>query len=157
MVRNRLFYFGSMNFQPIAHQPCPASRPCRRCPVQLGDTSTLDTTDILTGTGRLTMQLNPSNRFDIYGSKQRYDKPNRGAGTGVTQDSTSKEYDIDNTAQVLWSTVLTDRLFANSTDQLQQRPLPALPEDRACSRSPTTRPASSCATTPARRSCSGGG
>ena len=60
-------------------------------------------------------QLNPSNRFDIYGSKQRYDKPNRGAGTGVTQDSTSKEYDIDNTAQVLWSTVLSDRLFANST------------------------------------------
>ncbi len=114
MVRNRLFYFGSMNFQPIhiAVPGFPAEAPV---PVQLGDTSTLDTTDIFTGTGRLTMQLNPSNRFDIYGSKQRYDKPNREAGTGVTQDSAFKEYDIDNTAQVLWSTVLSDRLFANST------------------------------------------
>ena len=114
LVRNRLFYFGSMNFQPI-HIAVPGFPAVSPLPVQLGDTSQLDTTEILTGTGRITVQLNPSNRFDIYGSKQRYDKPNRGAGTGVTQDSTSKEYDIDNTAQVLWSTVLSDRLFANST------------------------------------------
>jgi len=114
LVKNKMFYFGSMNFQPT-HISVPGFPAVSPLPVLLGDTSNQDTTDILTGTGRLTYQLNPSNRFDIYGSKQRYDKPNRGAGTGVTQDSTSKEYDIDNTAQVLWSTVLTDRLFANST------------------------------------------
>jgi carboxypeptidase family protein/TonB-dependent receptor-like protein len=70
LVKNKMFYFGSMNFQPT-HISVPGFPAVSPLPVLLADTSTQDTTDITTGTGRLTYQLNPSNRFDIYGSKQR--------------------------------------------------------------------------------------
>lgn len=113
LVKNKMFYFGSLNFQPT-HVRVPGFPAVSPVPVKLDSTSTEDTTDILTGTGRLTYQANSSNRFDIYGSKQRYDKPNRGASASNTQDSDWKEYDIDNVAQVLWNWVLTDRLFANT-------------------------------------------
>jgi hypothetical protein len=113
LLKNKMFYFGSMNFQPI-HVSVPGFPAVSTLPVQLADTSTQDTTDILTGTGKLTYQLGGSHKFDAYFSKQRYDKPNRGAGTGVTQDSTSKEYDIDNVVQGLWNWIVTDRVFAQT-------------------------------------------
>jgi hypothetical protein len=112
MFKNKLFYFGSFNYQPT-HVNVPGFPAVSPIPVQLADTSNQDTTDITTGTGRLTYQLS-RHRFDFYGSKQRYDKPNRGAGPTVTQDSASKEYDIDNVVQGLWNWVLSDRLFANT-------------------------------------------
>lgn len=112
LVRNKLYAFGSFNHQPT-HVNVPNFPAVSPLPVQLADSSTQDTTDITTGTGRLTYQL-ARNRFDLYGSRQRYDKPNRGAGPGVTQDSASKEYDIDNVVQGLWNWVLSDRLFANT-------------------------------------------
>ncbi|MEZ5315796.1 MAG: carboxypeptidase regulatory-like domain-containing protein [Vicinamibacterales bacterium] len=111
--RNRLFYFASLNNQGT-HVAVPGFPAISPVPVELGDTSDLDTTDILTGTGRLTYQLNASNRFNVYGSKQRYDKPNRGANDTTTQDSNSKEYDVDNVGQVLWNWVLSDRLFTDT-------------------------------------------
>ena len=112
LLRNRLYAFGSFNHQPT-HVNVPNFPAVSPLPVLLGDTSTQDTTDITTGTGRLTYQL-ARHKFDLYGSRQRYDKPNRGAGPGVTQDSASKEYDIDNVVQGLWNWVLSDRLFANT-------------------------------------------
>jgi hypothetical protein len=112
LVRNRLYYFGSFNHQPthVNVAGFPAVSPV---PVELEDTSTQETTDITTGTGRLTYQV-AAHKFDFYGSRQRYDKPNRGAGPGVTQDSASKEYDIDNVVQGLWTWVVSDRLFATT-------------------------------------------
>jgi len=112
MLRNKLFYFGSFNHQPT-HVNVPGFPAVSPLPVELADTSNQDTTDITTGTGRLTYQFS-RHKFDVYGSKQRYDKPNRGAGSTVTQDSASKEYDIDNVVQGLWNWVITDRLFANT-------------------------------------------
>jgi carboxypeptidase family protein/TonB-dependent receptor-like protein len=112
LLRNKLFYFGSFNHQPT-HVNVPGFPAVSPVPVLLGDTSDQDTTDITTGTGRLTYQL-AAHKFDFYGSRQRYDKPNRGASATVTQDSASKEYDFDNVLQGLWSWVLTDRLFANT-------------------------------------------
>lgn len=113
-IKNKLFYFGSMNFQPthvfVPGFPVPAPV---NVPTQL-NTSDEDTTDILTGAGKFTYQMNPSHRFDAYLQKQRYDKPNRGASNTNTEDSAFKEYDIDNTAQILWNWVVSDRLFANT-------------------------------------------
>ncbi len=115
LIKNKLFYFGSINFQPTHvrvpgfPQPAPGN-----IPTSLGSTSDEDTTDILTGAGKFTYQLNASNRFDSYIQKQRYDKPNRAAAPGLTQDSVFKEYDIDNTAQLLWNWVVSDKLFANT-------------------------------------------
>ena len=51
-----MFLFGSLNFQPI-HVSVPGFPAVSTLPVQLADTSTQDTTDILTGTGNLTYQL----------------------------------------------------------------------------------------------------
>ena len=112
LLRNKLFYFGSFNHQPT-HVNVPGFPAVSPIPVELADTSNQDTTDITTGTGRLTYQFN-RHKFDVYASKQRYDKPNRGAGPTVTQDSASKEYDIDNVVQGLWNWVISDRLFANT-------------------------------------------
>ena len=112
LVKNRIFYFGSFNHQPT-HVNVPGFPAVSPLPVLLGDTSMQDTTDITTGTGRVTYQLN-RHKFDVYGSKQRYDKPNRDAGTTSTQDSSSKEYDIDNVVQGLWNWVLSDRLYATT-------------------------------------------
>lgn len=113
-IKNKLFYFGSMNFQPthvrVPGFPVPAPN---NVPTQL-NSSDEDTTDILTGAGKFTYQMNPSHRFDAYLQKQRYDKPNRGASSTNTEDSAFKEYDIDNTAQILWNWVVSDRLFANT-------------------------------------------
>ena len=114
-IKNKLFYFGSVNFQQthVRVPGFPTIAPTN-VPTTLFGTSDEDTTDILTGAGKFTYQLNSSNRFDSYLQKQRYDKPNRGAGIGITQDSAFKEYDIDNTAQILWNWVATDKLFANT-------------------------------------------
>ncbi len=115
MIKNKLFYFGSINFQPthVRVPGFPVVAP-DNVPTQLAGTSDEDTTDILTGAGKFTYQMNASHRFDSYIQKQRYDKPNRGAGASNTQDSAFKEYDIDNTAQLLWNWVVTDRVFANT-------------------------------------------
>jgi hypothetical protein len=114
-IKNKLFYFGSINFQPthVRVPGFPVVAPTN-VPTQLAGTSDEDTTDILTGAGKFTYQMNASNRFDAYIEKQRYDKPNRGASSGNTQDSNFKEFDIDNTAQILWNWVLSDKLFANT-------------------------------------------
>jgi hypothetical protein len=112
LLRNKMYYFGSFNHQPT-HVNVPGFPAVSPVPVLLGDTSNQDTTDITTVTGRLTYQM-AKHRFDVYGSKQRYDKPNRGANATTTQDSNSKEYDIDNVVQGLWNWVVTSNLFANT-------------------------------------------
>ncbi len=115
LVRNRLFYFGAVNYQPthVNVVGFPAVPPAN-FPTQLASTSQQDTTDITTASGKITYQLSANHRFESYLQKQRYDKPNRAAGASNTQDSNWKEYDIDNTVQLLWNWVLSDRLFANS-------------------------------------------
>ena len=112
VIRNKIYAFGSFNYQPT-HVNVPGFPAVSPVPVLLGDTSIQDTTDITTGTGRFTYQLS-RHKFDLYGSRQLYDKPNRDAGPGTTQDSASKEHDIDNVIQGLWNWVISDRVFANT-------------------------------------------
>ncbi len=50
----------------------------------------------------------------MYLSKQRYDKPNRGANSTTTQDSNSKELDTFVIAQGSWNLILNSRLSADT-------------------------------------------
>jgi hypothetical protein len=118
MLKNKLFYFGSLNYQAtnVRVAGFPAVVP-PYIQTQLSDTSQLDTTAILAGEGKLTYQMNGANRFEGYLSKQRYDKPNRDSfinNTFTTQDSNSKELDTFVIAQLAYNRVLTDRMFLDS-------------------------------------------
>jgi hypothetical protein len=112
ILRDKMFFFGSVNYQ-ATHVKVPdfPSVVPSYIPTPLSNTSNQDTTDILAGEGKVTYQVGAANRFEGYLSKQRYDKPNRGAGTGLTQDSASKELDTFFIAQLAYNRVLTDRMF----------------------------------------------
>src|SRR5262245_61318728 len=115
VMRNKMFFFGSFNYQ-ATHVKVPGfpSVVPAYIPTPLADTSDQDTTDILAGEGKITYQLGPSNRFEGYVSKQRYDKPNRGAGAGLTQESNSKELDTFVITQLSYNRVLNDRMFLDA-------------------------------------------
>jgi hypothetical protein len=115
VLKNRMFFFGSTNYQ-ATHVKVPdfPSVVPSYIPTPLSGTSDQDTTDIAAAEGKLTYQLGPANRFEGYVSKQRYDKPNRGAGTGLTQESDSKELDTFVISQLAYNRVLTDRMFMDA-------------------------------------------
>jgi len=115
LLKNRMFFFGSMNFQAthINVPDFPTAVPSYIA-TPLANTSDQDTTDIIAGEGKVTYQLGTANRFEGYLSKQRYDKPNRGAATGLTQESDSKELDTFVIAQLAYNRVLNDRMFLDA-------------------------------------------
>src|SRR3954464_6148716 len=115
VMKNKMFFFGSANYQ-ATHVKVPdfPSVVPSYIPTPLSGSSDQDTTDILAGEGKLTYQLGSANRFEGYLSKQRYDKPNRGAGTGLTQESDSKELDSFLITQVSYNRVLSDRMFLDA-------------------------------------------
>lgn len=115
LMKNKLFYFAAFNFQ-ATHVKVPNFPAFVPSYVQspLADTSDQDTTDILAGEGKVTYQFAGNNRLEGFLAKQRYDKPNRGAGAGVTQDSNSKELDTFLIAQIAYNRVLSDRMFLDS-------------------------------------------
>jgi hypothetical protein len=83
-------------------------------PTPLSGTSDQDTTDIVAGEGKVTYQLGQANRFEGYLSKQRYDKPNRGASITSTQESDSKELDTFVVSQLTYNRIITDRMFMDA-------------------------------------------
>ncbi len=115
VMKNKMFFFGSFNYQ-ATHVKVPGfpSVVPSYIPTPLSDTSDQDTTDIIAGEGKLTYQLGPANRFEGYVSKQRYDKPNRGAAAGLTQESNSKELDTFVITQLNYNRVLSDRMFMDA-------------------------------------------
>ena len=115
LLKSKLFYFGSVNYQAthVKVPGFPAVAPSYIA-TPLRDSSDQDTTDIAAAEGKLTYQLGTSNRFEGYLSKQRYDKPNRGAGVNATQDSASKELDTFVVTQLTYNRVLTDRMFLDA-------------------------------------------
>src|SRR5262249_43535134 len=80
----------------------------------LANTSDEDTTDILAGSGKASWNLNDHHRFEVYLSKQRYDKPNRGSNSTTTQDSDSKELDTFVIAQGSWNWILSNKMSADT-------------------------------------------
>ncbi len=115
LVQNKLFFFGTFNFQAthIKVPSFPAVVPSYVASPLIG-TSDQDTTDILAGEGKISYQLNAGNRFEGFIAKQRYDKPNRGANATTTQDSDSKELDTFVVSQISYNSILSDRLFLDS-------------------------------------------
>ena len=115
VLRNRMFFFGSVNYQAthINVPDFPSAVPSYVA-TPLANTSKQDTTDIIAGEGKITYQLGAANRFEGYVSKQRYDKPNRGAASGLTQDSNSKELDTFVITQLAYNRVLNDRMFMDA-------------------------------------------
>jgi hypothetical protein len=80
-------------------------------------TLVLDKTDITSGLLNATYQINDNNRLTGLYSKQYYKKPNRflaGNTATLVQESTSNEDDVFDVAQVLWNSVLTQRLFVDA-------------------------------------------
>jgi hypothetical protein len=116
LLRSKLFYFASVNYQAthVGVVGFPAVVPYSFVPTPLADTSDQDTTDIVAAEGKVTYQLNGGNRFEGYLSRQRYDKPNRGANSLTTQESNSKELDTFFIAQLSYNRVITHSMFVDS-------------------------------------------
>lgn len=114
ILANKLFYFGAVEDRRT-HVNVPGYPAVSPTVIpQVLDGSTQDTTDINSISGKLTYALNGSNRFEGYGNRQWYDKPNRGAGANVTLDSNTKEYDTFVITQGSWNAALTDRLYGDT-------------------------------------------
>jgi hypothetical protein len=114
LIANKLFYFGSFNFQ-ATHVKVPGFPAVAPAYIQtpLSGTSNQDTTDIIAGEGKITYQHGQKDRFEGYVSKQRYDKPNRGASVTTTQESDQKELDTFVIAQLAYNRTLSDRMFVD--------------------------------------------
>lgn len=117
LLKNKLFFFGSFNYQPthVNVPGFPAVSPL--LPITLSTAvgpDIQDTTDISTGTGKFNYQMNGRNRFEGFIERQKYDKPNRGASASNTPDSNNKELDYGNTFQGGWNLLVTNRLFADT-------------------------------------------
>ncbi len=114
LVRNRLFYFANVNNQQthVNVLGFPAQSP-PQVPQTLSGNER-DSTTINSVSGKLNYSLGSNHRFETYGNYQWYDKPNRGAGPGVTLDSNTKEEDTFLISQASWSAVWTNTLVSDT-------------------------------------------
>lgn len=71
----------------------------------------IENTDMISGLLNLTWQMNSKNRVSLYGSRQYYDKPNRGAAATNEPLSAFHEDDHFTLAQGLWNSVLSQQAF----------------------------------------------
>jgi hypothetical protein len=76
----------------------------------------LDKTDITSGLINANYAVNDNNRLTGLYSRQYYKKPNRllAASNTLVQESTSNEDDVFDLYQVLWNSVLTQRMFIDA-------------------------------------------
>ena len=105
LVQNKLRFFGSFRDWRV-HQ---------NVPVQNSEV-VLDQTNITSGLGNVTYQLNQNNRLTGFYSRQRYSKPNRllNPATITVTDSTSDEEDMFDLAQGLWNAVVGKSFFLDA-------------------------------------------
>src|SRR4051812_37957615 len=105
LIRNKLRFFGAFRDWRV-HQ---------NVPVQNSEV-VLDQTNITSGLGNATWQLNQNNRITGFYSRQRYSKPNRllnNASITVT-DSTSDEEDMFDLLQGQWNSVIGKSFFLDA-------------------------------------------
>ena len=105
LVQNKLRFFGSFRDWRV-HQ---------NVPVQNSEV-VLDQTNITSGLGNFTYQVNQNNRLTGFYSRQRYSKPNRllNNATITVTDSTSDEEDMFDLAQGLWNSVIGKNFFLDA-------------------------------------------
>ena len=105
IVQNKLRFFGSFRDWRV-HQ---------NVPVQNSQT-VLDQTNITSGLGNATWQVNQNNRVTGFYSRQRYNKPNRllNPASITVPESTVDEEDMFDLGQGLWNSVLGKNLFLDA-------------------------------------------
>jgi hypothetical protein len=105
IVQNKLRFFGSFRDWRV-HQNVPVQN----------SQSVLDQTNITSGLGNATWQLNQNNRVTGFYSRQRYSKPNRllNSATITVPESTVDEEDMFDLGQGLWNSVLGKNLFLDA-------------------------------------------
>lgn len=79
-------------------------------------TLVLDQTNITSGLVNVNYQINNNNRLTGLYSRQYYKKPNRFLASSnlLVKDSTSNEDDVFDLYQVLWNSVVTQRMFVDA-------------------------------------------
>ncbi len=74
----------------------------------------VEQTNITSGIGNVTWQVDRNNKVTGFVSRQYYKKPNRGAGALNEPVSVWNEDDVTSIYQALWNSVLTQRLFMDA-------------------------------------------
>jgi carboxypeptidase family protein/TonB-dependent receptor-like protein len=105
LVQNKLRFFGSFRDWRV-HQNVPVQN----------SQSVLDQTNITSGLGNVTWQVNQNNKITGFYSRQRYSKPNRLLNNAsiTVVDSTVDEEDMFDIYQGLWNTILGKNLFVDA-------------------------------------------
>ncbi len=105
LVQNKLRFYGSFRDWRVH----------TNVPVQLSQV-VLDQTNITSGLGNFTWQVNQNNRLNGFYSRQRYNKPNRLLNNAsiTVIDSTSDEEDMFDVAQGLWNSVVGKNFFLDA-------------------------------------------
>jgi carboxypeptidase family protein/TonB-dependent receptor-like protein len=105
LVQNKLRFFGSFRDWRV-HQNVPVQN----------SQSVLDQTNITSGLGNVTWQVNQNNKITGFYSRQRYSKPNRllNLASVTVVDSTVDEEDMFDIFQGLWNTILGKNLFVDA-------------------------------------------
>jgi hypothetical protein len=100
LVKDKLRFFGSVRDW--------------RVHVNVAGFPEVENTDMTSGMANLTWQINRSNRFQAYGARQSYDKPNRGASPLNNPTSNFKEDDFFTMLQGQWNSVLGQNAFMDA-------------------------------------------
>lgn len=108
IIKNKFFYFAALNDQRTSVNVVGFPNA-----VWTGASET-DFTNITSIFARPTYQLNNAHRFDVTASRQVYDKPNRGASSSLTPESTRHEHDVLAVYQGLWNWVINSRMFVDT-------------------------------------------
>jgi carboxypeptidase family protein/TonB-dependent receptor-like protein len=105
LVQNKVRFFGSFRDWRV-HQNVPVQN----------SLSVLDQTNITSGLGNVTWQLNQNNKLTGFYSRQRYSKPNRllNSATITVPDSTSDEEDMFDLFQGQWNTIVGKNFFVDA-------------------------------------------
>ena len=74
----------------------------------------IEETNITSGLGNVTWQVNQDNRVTGFASRQYYKKPNRGANALNTPQSNWNEDDVTSIYQGLWNSVLSNNAFMDA-------------------------------------------
>jgi Carboxypeptidase regulatory-like domain/TonB-dependent Receptor Plug Domain len=105
LIKNKVRFFGSFRDWRVHVN----------VPVQQSQT-VLDQTNITSGLGNVTWQVNDKNRVTGFVSRQKYDKPNRllNSASITVPESTVNEQDRFGLYQGLWNSVLSSKWFVDA-------------------------------------------
>jgi hypothetical protein len=113
ILEKRLRFFGSFRDWRV-HINVPTALEGNPPIANMG--SALDETNITSGLTNVLLQINDKNRLTGFYTRQYYKKPNRFTGNSsvTTTQSNSREDDVFNIYQLLWNSVITNKMFMDA-------------------------------------------